>query len=252
MRIIDQYRAFHFRSAVAAVPYFNNKTVMARASFRVNIGKGSPEDIFEELTNITVREHLTPDAFGDETLSDILRRNNIGIDCSGFAYYVLNGESLSRNKGQIDKHIHFTNCKGIIGKIRCSIRPAENCDVATFANDKNSHKIAMNEAAPGDIITMIGGDSASGIRNGDRDHILVIHQVEYQNFKAVKLHYSNAVTYPEDGVNSGIKQGIIEISDPSKTISEQLWSENGKQGQENRMYVRAQRSLTELRRLNWF
>jgi hypothetical protein len=108
----------------------------------------------------------------------------------------------------------------------------------------------MLERSEGETFTLTQDRPAQTAQN--RDHILVIHQVEYQNFIPYKLHYSHAVAYSEDGLyGSGIKQGAIEILDISKPITEQKWIENGKQAQENRLFVRANKSNTEIRRLRW-
>lgn len=246
--VIDQYAHFRFGSAVASIPYFNNKTVKARAALRTYIGKGSPKDLYEEMQTIAVKSHLVPDSLADEALKKILVENNLGIECSGFVYYVLNAESQERKTGDLSAKLSFPNCHGLIGKIRCSLRPAENCDVATFAHEKNSHPVAIKDALPGDIIAMTA-DAEEAVR----DHILVIHQIEYQNFVPVKIHYSHAIAYPEDGIyGSGIRQGTITISDANKPIADQIWDENGKVGQANRLYVRAQKSVTTIRRMNWF
>jgi hypothetical protein len=241
--------------------------VRARASFRTEIGKGSPKDIYDEVQALLVKQHVSVNMFADESLKKLLADANIGIDCSGFAYYVLNAESAETNKGSLDKHLSFVNCKGLLGKMRAKFRPAENCDVTTLADDKNSRVISLNEATPGDIITMIGdqsSDSPSSLpasRHGklqapssnDRDHILVIHQVDYQNFAAFKLYYSHAVAYPEDGLyGSGVKQGTIEITDPKKPLVGQEWIENGLTGNADQLFARARKSKTELRRLRWF
>ena len=152
MSVIDQYLHFKVGAAVCSVPYFNNKTVKARASLRAEIGKGSPKDIYDEVQSILIKQHVSSDTFADESLKKILADNNIGIDCSGYAYYVLNAESTETNKGPLDKHLSFVNCKGLLGRMRTKFRPAENCDVTTLADDKNSRVIPLNEAAPGDII----------------------------------------------------------------------------------------------------
>ncbi|OHA17006.1 MAG: hypothetical protein A3C79_01855 [Candidatus Taylorbacteria bacterium RIFCSPHIGHO2_02_FULL_45_28] len=249
--VVDQYLNFKVGTAVCSVPYFNNKTVKIRAALAVNGGKGGPKEIFEETEALLVKVHATIDSVTSESLQKLLTDNNLGIDCSAFAYYVLNAESQELGKGSLDKHTIFVNCHGLIGKLRCSLRPIENCDVSTLAHDKNSRVISIKEITPGDIITMLG-DGDIQILPNDRDHILVIHQVEYQNFIPYRLHYSHAVAYPEDGIyGTGIKQGIIEITDVSKQITEQLWTENGRQGNANRIFGRAQKSKTEIRRLRW-
>ncbi|MBU6427137.1 hypothetical protein KGQ27_02760 [Patescibacteria group bacterium] len=246
LSVIDQYIHFKFGNAVCSVPYFNNKTARMRAALRARVGKGSPKDIFEEIQAVATKNHITADSLADQSLKMLLVDENIGIDCSGFAYYVLNAENGDRGKGVIDKHLHFVNCKGIVGKIRCSMRPAENCDIATLANNRNSGTISIKEIRPGDIITMIGKSVTA--RGDDRDHVLIIHQADYQNFTPTKLYYTHAVAYPEDGLyGTGVRQGAIEITDTEKSLVEQKWL-----GDNLRIFERARNSKTEIRRLNWF
>lgn len=245
LSVIDQYLHFRAGRAVCSVPYFNNKVALARAALRVTIGKGSPKDISEEAQAIIVKNHASIDSLADESLKMLLADNNIGIDCSAFAYYILNAESEETGKGTLDKHISFVNCHGIIGKIRCAMRPIENCDVATFANDKNSLVVSLDKIRPGDFIAMLGGPDTD-----DRDHILIIHQVEYQNFVPIEIHYSHVTAYPEDGIyGTGVKQGVIEILKPKAGLLEQKWTENGKEGANNRIFTRAQKSKTDIRRI---
>lgn len=253
LAVIDQYMHFQFGGTVCSIPYFNNKVSRQRAGMRVRIGKGSPHEILEELKTITIKRHVAISSLSDEMLKKLLVDENIGIDCSGFAYYVLNAESAERGRGTIDKHIHFVNCRSLLGKVRCHLRPVENCDVATLADDKNSQIVGLNDVRPGDTITMIdsGVNRRSNLRlTPDRDHILIIHQVDYQNFSPTKLYYSHAVAYPEDGVyGSGVRQGAIEIVDPNKSIVEQRWVEDGKTDEDNHIFLQAKNSNTELRRL---
>ena len=127
------------------------------------------------------------------------------------------------------------------------MNPVKNIDVETFASDKNSYIVALKEIQPGDMITMTKSQEESS-----RNHILVIHQVEYQNFVPVKIHYSHSFAYPTDGVyGTGVKQGYIEIVRPDDNVVEQRWLENGKEGEDNRIFQRALKSKTELRRLRW-
>ena len=243
LSVIDQYMHLRFGSAVCSVPYFNNKTVGARAALRATIGKGSPKDIQDELQPIAVKNHIDANALADESLKKLLVDNNLGIECSGFAYYVLNAESEDRGKGTLDRHLHFTKARGFFGKIRAKIRPVENCDVATFADVSNSSAVAMNEVQPGDFITMMNDGDES-----EHDHILVITEVEHAH-----IHYAHAVAYPEDGrYGTGVKQGLIEISADCKSLADALWSENGSTTNAERIFNRAKKSKTEIRRLKWF
>ena len=256
LSVIEHYTHFKVGSATCSIPYFNNKTTKTRGGLRVRIGKGSPKEILEEVETILVKMHVDTNTLSAETLKKLLTDENIGIDCSGFAYYVLNAQLQEDGKGALDKHISFVNCHGILGKIRAKLRPVENCDVATLSHDRNSTVVPLKETQPGDIITMItppsdsDTSSSTPTQRNERDHILVIHQVEYQNFSAYKIHYTQAVAYPEDGVyGTGIKQGTIEIHDHTKPLTEALWTENGVQGSSNRILIRAQKMKTEVRRI---
>jgi len=248
LSVIDQYLHFKFGSAVCSVPYFNNKTVKARAALRPYVGKGSPEEIREEVEGIALKHHIKPDLIADDSLKKLLVDEGIGLDCSGLTYYVLNAESEEAGKGSLSRHISFIHAGGAVGRFMSKLNPEKNIDVATFADPKNSRAVLLKDVQPGDMVVMMGGPEVS-----ERNHILVIHQVEYQNFIPTKMHYSHAVAYSTDGVyGSGIRQGEIEITDPNKSIIEQRWTENGKEGLDNFIFTRAQKSKTEIRRLNWF
>lgn len=222
------------------VPYFNNKTQSKRASLKVNVGKGSPKEIFDEIKELAILNKIDIKKFNDEGLKKFLVLNDIGIDCSGFAFYVLNEESINRGKGSLSRKIHLN---GFISRFR----PEINTDVKVFADDRNSHVVSLKEIQVGDIITMIA----------ERKHILVVYQIEYQNFIPTTIHYAHAISWPTDGeFGHGLHKGIIEITNLEKDIIEQRWIEMEKDSlinpEENYTLSRAKKSKTEIRRLNWF
>lgn len=248
LSVIDQYSNFNYGSATCSVPYFNNKIRKIRAGLRSLIGKGSPKDIYDEIASIIIKMHADANTLTNEQLKTILTDNNIGIDCSAFVYYVLNAESIERGLGQIDKKIKFINCTGLVGKIRCHMRPVENCDVRTFSSDLNSRIIGTKDVKVGDIITMVNSTD-----DNIRDHVLIIHEVTYQNYMPTVIKYSHAIAYADDGVyGTGIKKGLINITDNSKSISEQVWIEKNNDSVPNELELRAKKATTEIRRLKWF
>lgn len=234
LNIIDQYKNFKIGNAICSIPYFNNKTTARRAGLRVEVGKGSPKEIYDEIKQKAFEQKIDINLFTSESLKKFLVDNNIGIDCSGFAYHILDLSS---------KSLSFPFAKGIFGKLKAKMRPVENTDVATLAHNKNSKIVSISEIKPGDIITMI---------NDERDHILVINQIEYQNFKPITIHYVHAIAWPTDGeYGHGIHEGRIEILNIEKLIIEQRWTENYKTGIENYTFSKAQKSQIELRRLTF-
>jgi hypothetical protein len=253
LEIIEQYKNIKIENAVCSVPYFNNKRIGTRGGFRSEIGKGSPKDIHEEAINLLLKQKIDKKSLDNNSLKKFLVDNNIGIDCSGFAYYILNAESNSRGKGNIDRHLSFPFCKGIIKKMKCKIRPVENTSVETLAHDSNSKIVFLKDIQIGDMITMTGDEN-----NNERDHILVVSKIEYQNFIPMTIHYVHAVAWPTDGeYGHGIHEGMIQVVNVDKGILEQKWIEKDKDGNEktndeNYTFVRGQKSKTEVRRMRWF
>jgi hypothetical protein len=250
LSIIDQYTNFKISGGSSGpmgndvsvnVPYYNNKRVGLRSALRAEIGKGSPREIYDEVLIKSQSSHITPSSFTSSLLKEFMVKEGVGIDCSGFVYHVLNAESLARNNTTIDRHMHFPFAGNIFRKIRAKMRPVENTDVVTFASDKNSHVVSIKEIMPGDFISMIGNGN-----NSVRDHIVVIHQVEYQNFLPSTIHYSHSIAYPTDGeYGHGVRQGTIEIVFLEKDVTEAVWGEP-------ELLSRAKQSKTEIRRLNQF
>ncbi len=246
LKVVDQYLHFTVASAVCTVPYYNNRHIKGRAKLAVHIGKGSSKEILEEVENITALEKIDATKLDGVTLKRLLVDNNIGIDCSGFAYYILNAESEARGKGSLDKHLTFPFSPGLLGAFRAKFRPIQNAGVVTFAHEDNSQKVEIKDAQPGDIITMTGGEAG-------REHIVVIHKIEYENFIPKVLHYTHSIAWPTDGeYDHGVRQGRIEMLDAHKPITEQKWIEKSEDGDsENYTHTRAQKSTTNLRRLRF-
>lgn len=247
LAIVDGYLRVHAGKAICSVPYFNNKVARARAALAVFVGKGSPSEIAEETKAILFKYHIDESAITDEMLKKTLVERNIGIDCSGFYFHVMNAESRSRGRGELRKSLVIPHDKGFLARFRSSLQPVKNAGVDIFADDGNSRPIALGAAQPGDMITMLGGPD-----NGERDHILLVDQVEHINGVLSKIHYLHAVAYPEDGLyGSGVRAGTIDIKNLDGTILEQEWKEGGTTEDATGIFTRAKKSKTEFRRLNW-
>ena len=270
LETIDQYLHFKVGTAECAVPYFNNKHNRQRAGLRAAVGKGSPKEIFDEVEILGLKEKIKVETWIDDSLKKFMCDQNIGIDCSGLAYYILQAENKARGKGSMDRHLTFPN-RNLFRRLAAKFRPVENADVLTFSNEKNSMSIDMQKIEPGDFITMTANqetgqenknkdkknnfqeDASRQNKSDERNHIVVIHQVDYQNFVPTIIHYTHSIAWPDDGqYGHGVRQGVIEILELTKELLDQKWIEKGKTGTENPTYLRAKISKTEMRRLKWW
>lgn len=238
-------------------PYFNNKRTRARGALRVFTGKGNIEEINEEISIIEKKERLNWSALNESEIRKTLVEHNIGIDCSGFVYHVLDAELRAQNKGKISSNISCPLATGFFRKIIAKFRMAQNTSVMSLAHEYNTFSVKMKEIQPGDTIIMLSG----GLKN-DRDHILLIEQINYSEGDCLlnkdepkmpkTIHYVHSFAWSSDGkYNHGVKRGKIEIIDTDAGLMKQKWLENGKTGNENETFLRAEQAkAVDIRRLN--
>lgn len=239
LSVIDAYMHFKFGQGETNMPYFNNKTSRRRGAFRAKIGKGSPQEIADELKSIVIKNHIDINSINNETLKKILLENDLGMDCSGLVFHILDAQNLAISGKPLSKIISFPEIKGLFSSFRAKKRPAENCDVANFAHNQNSTVIKIDQTKPGDIITMID-------KNGkkSRNHIVIVHSINKESGLVKTINYTHTVAYAEDGLyGTGIRQGVIEITNSQDDITNQKWDDP-------KLLQRAKESFTELRRLN--
>ncbi len=227
---IDAYLSLPF-GARPSTPYFNNRRQKNKSALRVLKGKGTPEEIIEEAEIISIIKHENIKNLPRDLFKQFLVENDLGIDCSGFAYHVLN--TLSHEKtGKPLTHFIQSIRSGFKGKILARIRKAENFGVSSFRADKNSYIIHAMDALPGDIITFIGTG-----KDKSYNHILVITGVE-KNPENTKLHYAHSYAWPKDGLyNHGVREGEITITE--NNILAGVWQEQNTTGDENYTYTSA-------------
>lgn len=208
--VIKQYESLKFGDNAVCTPYFNNKRQKVRGALRVLVGKGTPTDIVEEAKLMARREHVDMSAMSAEKITKFLVDHNLGVDCSGFVYHVLGADGALKSK------LKFPNTS-LLRKLLVKLRPAENTNVKVLAHEKNSEEVSLSHVQAGDFIAMIGSNKV-----GNPDHILLIEQVNGST-----LTYVHSYKLPSDGMyDHGIKRGAVEVTSPSKSITEQHWGDD--------------------------
>lgn len=245
LQVIEDYLHLPFKDKNISCPYFNNRRHGVRGALRVMIGKGTPEEIVDEAMLFGLRHKVDLNNLSNEELKQFLVDHDLGIDCSGLAYYILDAKCHDTNKKNLKKYIHFET-KNPLRKLITLLRPAENTGVLAFANDKNSKMISLHEVEPGDFIVIL----YSG-REKNFHHMVTIHQVDCKSGIPAVLHYTHTLDWRVDGkYNHGVKQGKIEIGDVKAPLMEQKWVENSVSGEKNETFLKAtEAERVELRRI---
>jgi len=235
LKIINDYLHLPIPGHDVVCPYYNNRRANLRAGLRALIGKGNPEDIAEEALIISLREKKDLKKMDDATLCEFLVYNKIGIDCSGFFYHVIDAETRARGLGPIRAQIKFPFIKNPLRRLLTIFRPVEHAGVRTLGHTDNALVVSLKDIKPGDMIMMI----ATG-HNHNFNHLLLIHQVDFENNQPKIIHYTHSFAWSSDGqYGHGVKQGKIEITDLNKKLLEQQWIEQGKTREENETWQHA-------------
>lgn len=222
--VIDAYLSLPL-SAKPSCPYFNNRRKKTRGNLRVLIGKGSPEEIVEEAHILAKLARLPIDELPTDKVKEFLVTSNLGIDCSGFAYHVLNAFAQEKTGKNITSFVTSTR-RGIVGAFLAKLRPAENLGVASFRDGRNSHEISILDARAGDIITFIGTG-----KEKTYNHILVITGIS-EDVHGVKVSYAHSYSWPSDGLyNHGAREGVITLR--GENVLDGVWYEQGVTGNDN-------------------
>ncbi len=230
LAVIDSYEHLKIGNKTINCPYFNNRTSNLRGALRVLVGKGTPLEIVDEARILSLRDKFELDELNEDDLIKFLTEHHLGLDCSAFAYYILDAELQS--KGRTLKKILSFKSKGLLRRIIAKIRIVENTGVTTL--HENSTEISLAEVRPSDLIISLGGGPQH-----DYNHIIIITSVTRDNSEKIQsLEYAHSYTWKSEGkYTKGIRRGIIEITKPNGTILEQKWTEDGKTGEKNETWT---------------
>lgn len=243
-KVIEKYLSLPL-GAGCSTPYFNNRRKKIRGGLRALVGKGAPEEIAEEAEMFSIKDRAGVKKMESEALKKFLVDHNLGIDCSGFAYHVLDAEIRARNKGNIRTAVRPWS--GFRRRIKHTLRPAENTGVSTFSHSQNSIAVSEDDIDAGDFISLIGTGSEKKY-----NHMLVVESVETSG-EMKEIHYIHSYMWPEDGLyDHGVRRGTISIKNNSPLI-EGVWTEKEKTSKDNYTFVSAQSAKDiSIRRLRVF
>lgn len=154
-------------------------------------GKSSPEVLRETTERLAKEQGFDLNKASVEEIRNFMMKNKLGIDCSGFAYRVLN-QLAEKTKKKPLTSFGFPH----VGR----------ANVAKLTDPKFTKEISLQEIKPGDLLKM---NSA-----GDILHCLVITKREGN---VVKYIHSSSVTKP-----NGVHQSEMIINNSGLTFEEDL------------------------------
>ena len=211
-QVVDAYLHIRVGGAVAASPYHINPGL--RGTNRAALGKGTPAEI--EALAAKYFKQYDMHVQGTEQLRTFLVCCGIGIDCSGFASWVLNEVTQASLGRPIWKCLRFP---GIRRSVISKARPVQNISANLLTGLINSDPITdLGEVRPGDLLRVAGWH-----------HVVVITEVGTD--KAGRAYYFQyAQSSCMYGSESGVRTGYAIIKLPKEPLLAQQWHDSSETG----------------------
>jgi hypothetical protein len=224
----NEYINFHIEKKRISVPYTISKEGEKRAIGELSSagvtdrfsnygGKGTPQQIRELLLNAAKKESFDLSKAASEEIIQFMIQQGIGVDCSGFVYYVLNQYVKKEKHTSLDSLI--LRYPGVLGKIERFVlqkNRVRRASAATLTSDLNTKKIeAVKDMKPGDLIRLTHSDWKG-------KHIAIIVSID-----------TSFITYAMNSQYThiqGARFGKIKIKDKNKGLESQEWLEKTKKG----------------------
>jgi hypothetical protein len=192
-RIYKKFAELRLGGQKIATPYRINDDPRNGAAFQ---GKSSPEVITQTAVKLADREQVDLTEISEEQIRKFLEDHKLGIDCSGFAYRMLDFAS---------KKILKKDLRDAAGLDHVGNTNVELLTSSDFTEDVNN----LADIKPGDLIK---------VRSAEKPpHVMVV--LEIKDKKIIYAHSS------KNSTPSGVHISEIIITNPGKPINGQKWQE---------------------------
>ncbi len=213
-RIIHAYQNLPLGKEGVICPYFINHT-NNRGGLTVMVGKGSPSEIVEETVLIAQKKRFDLDTKTPTEVRAFMKKNYLGIDCSGFVSHIL----ASTNPDILKKLARVNPLTHPFRFFWHNLNPVKNISVKVLTNTKNAERVeSINNIEPGDMIRT---------RNGK--HVLLVTEVKFSEGVVTDISYVHTTSFYGDA--NGIRTGSISVTDSSQPLEKQIWDEVDETGE---------------------
>lgn len=198
-------------------PYWRND--LKRGIFGPGGGKGRPEEIVEITEQEAKKEGLDLGKMNEEEIISFMEKSRIGIDCSGFVFWMM--DVLDKEKGG---HGITDDIPGCQGKFLC------RANVKMLTSEEVTLPIEkVKDIRVGDIIRLHGGKHVTIVIRVIRGQPKICPDGAGQELGEVReIEYAHSSGLTE---TSGVHSGRIIITDPDFGLEKQTWQEKADKGE---------------------
>jgi len=195
-----QYTHLPIGGKEISCPYWRNRLSLAiTGPFG---GKGKPEQIVEATESAAKKAAVNLNQMSEEEILAFMKRKKIGVDCSGFVFWML--DALDRGRGGRGIADLIPRLPGTLAQRQVS------ADKLTGKNLSIPVK-KIDEIRVGDTIRLHGGKHIAVVIKVVRD-LGKVREIEY-------VHSSEKTAVP------GVHSGLIKITNLEGGLADQEWEE---------------------------
>ncbi|MDP3954856.1 MAG: hypothetical protein Q8Q15_00645 [bacterium] len=199
-KFLDKFFNFKVVGKKVIIPYWMNQ--LENEIYGPFGGKGTPVEILEAIFKAAKEQNMDLHKMSKVAINSFMTKNRIGLDCSGFAYQILNFIDLERGGDGLENSVVGVGEKMGITKT--------NADALT--NNTNSIAIEnLQEVKTGDTVRFHGGK-----------HVMVITEADEKQIEYAHISSRTKIKGPH--------LARIHIKDLSLGLEDQVWEEETKDG----------------------
>lgn len=208
LKFIEKYFNLNVKGHKVISPYF--KRTGGFFTSKLYSGKDSPEHIEQEINSYLDKNKIH--VSNPEDIRKIMQEINLGIECSGFVYQVINFSFVEVfNMNELKTYLPVEPITKPRKYISRKYRPECSVNANMFTSQPISTAIQLDDIQPYDFIRTRGGK-----------HILLVIEVKYDNSKPAYIKFvHSSYSYNRDGV----RYGEIFVSPDMKLINS-TWNDN--------------------------
>lgn len=227
-RAIKEYTEFEVAGKRVQIPYYLARDQRWKIwSFS---SKGTPKQIHQELAKKAKAARFDLEKATAEEIHQFMRDTKVGVDCSGFAYHVLDPLVKEKTGKGLGSWIRrYGGLKGTLEKYLLSYGRVRRIGTKELTKRLNSLVIRrIEDIRPGDLIRRVERQrQPSGLRPR---HIAVVVRVETEDNGDLR-----AITYAHSSRETetyGPHLAKIEVVNPHGWLDQQRWLEKTKGGKD--------------------
>lgn len=169
-------------------------------------GKGKPEEIITAVEETAKERKIDLSLFNEEQIIEFMEINKIGVDCSGFVFWML--DVFDKESGGDGIANDIPGSQGKFIKARANVRMLTEKNISTFIE-------SVFDIQVGDMIRLGKGKHVS---------IVISLKKDKNGFEILYAHSSDLT------LQAGVHSAKIIVNSNSSKLELQTWEENDKNG----------------------